>query len=312
MEQHAVDEAAHQQVPPGVKQLGGDAEIARHGAHVARPAVEEGEIVLENLDCAEARSRRRLQDVLTAIRLRTPLARCGRRLLANGERHLRARLRLAQLYPPALLAATVAIAERCRFSLEELRYEYPAELVPPVVATCTSTRPATVEAGAATVMRVGETTVTDAAGTVASSIETTVTVLRDTVAPTVKSVTPGVSYTDSTVLFSEAVTEATADLEELIQLNPARPYFLLMHVRESNTVEKVATILNSLSEPVEVVPLDKFLKLAASAKTYRTRFQQPGDPIDRAARTVTASYLVGCDGARSLGIIETFSASSMP
>ena len=77
------------------------------------------------------RSRRRLQDVLTAIRLRTPLAACGRQLLANGERHLRARLRLAQLYPPELLAETVRIAERCRFSLDELRYEYPAELVPP-------------------------------------------------------------------------------------------------------------------------------------------------------------------------------------
>jgi hypothetical protein len=74
--------------------------------------------------------------------------------------------------------------------------------------------------------------------------------------------------------------EAAADLEELIQLNPKRPYFLLMHVRESNTVEKVATILGSLSEPVEVVPLDVFLKLAASSKTYRTNYQQPGDPID--------------------------------
>jgi hypothetical protein len=74
--------------------------------------------------------------------------------------------------------------------------------------------------------------------------------------------------------------EAAADLEELIQLNPQRPYFLLMHVRESNTVEKVATILGSLSEPVEVVPLDVFLKLAASNKTYRTNYQQSGDPID--------------------------------
>jgi error-prone DNA polymerase len=77
------------------------------------------------------RSRRRLQDVLTAIRLRTPVRDCGRRLQGNGERHLRARMRLAQLYPPALLAETLRIAERCSFSLDELRYEYPAELVPP-------------------------------------------------------------------------------------------------------------------------------------------------------------------------------------
>jgi error-prone DNA polymerase len=77
------------------------------------------------------RSRRRLQDALTAIRLGTPLERCGRALYPNAERHLRARVRLAQIYPPELLAESAAIAERCAFSLEELRYEYPEELVPP-------------------------------------------------------------------------------------------------------------------------------------------------------------------------------------
>jgi error-prone DNA polymerase len=76
------------------------------------------------------RSRRRLQDALTAIRLGTPLERCGRALYPNAERHLRARVRLAQLYPLELLAETLAIAERCAFSLDELRYEYPEELVP--------------------------------------------------------------------------------------------------------------------------------------------------------------------------------------
>lgn len=75
--------------------------------------------------------------------------------------------------------------------------------------------------------------------------------------------------------------EAAADLEELIQLNPQRPYFLLMHVRELNTVEKVSDIFSRLTEQVEVVPLDVFLKLAASAKTYRTNFQKPNDPVDR-------------------------------
>ncbi|HEU4645682.1 MAG TPA: PHP domain-containing protein, partial [Burkholderiales bacterium] len=77
------------------------------------------------------RSRRPLQDTLTAIRLGRPLERCGRSLFPNAERHLRARVRLAQLYPPELLAETVAIAARCDFSLDELRYEYPEELVPP-------------------------------------------------------------------------------------------------------------------------------------------------------------------------------------
>jgi error-prone DNA polymerase len=76
------------------------------------------------------RSRRRLQDALTCDPPRQPVAECGRALYPNGERHLRLRARLAQLYPPALLAETVAIAERCNFSLDELRYEYPQELVP--------------------------------------------------------------------------------------------------------------------------------------------------------------------------------------
>ena len=76
------------------------------------------------------RSRKRLHDVLTAIRLGKPVAQCGQALLPNAERSLRLRMRLAQLYPPELLAESVAIAERCHFSLDELRYEYPAELVP--------------------------------------------------------------------------------------------------------------------------------------------------------------------------------------
>jgi error-prone DNA polymerase len=76
------------------------------------------------------RSRRRLHDVLTAVRLGRPVAQCGQELYPNAERHLRLRMRLAQLYPPELLAETLAIAERCDFSLGSLKYEYPAELVP--------------------------------------------------------------------------------------------------------------------------------------------------------------------------------------
>jgi len=77
------------------------------------------------------RSRRALQDTLTAIRLRTQVADCGRTLHPNAERHLRLRVRLAQIYPPELLAEALRIAERCKFSLDELRYEYPEEIVPP-------------------------------------------------------------------------------------------------------------------------------------------------------------------------------------
>lgn len=76
------------------------------------------------------RERRVLQDVLTAVRLRKPLAAVETELYPNGERHLRTRARLARLYPLALLHETLAVAERCTFSLDELRYEYPEEIVP--------------------------------------------------------------------------------------------------------------------------------------------------------------------------------------
>lgn len=77
------------------------------------------------------RRRRRLQDTLTAIRLRTTVFAAGKALFPNGERHLRTRTRLARLYPPHLLAQSVAIAQRCQFDLGTLGYEYPEEIVPP-------------------------------------------------------------------------------------------------------------------------------------------------------------------------------------
>src|SRR5690606_31719894 len=70
------------------------------------------------------------QDVLTATRLSRPLTACGRELQPNAERHLRSRLRLAASYPSDLLEQTQRVAERCAFSLTELRYQYPAEVVP--------------------------------------------------------------------------------------------------------------------------------------------------------------------------------------
>jgi error-prone DNA polymerase len=75
-------------------------------------------------------ARRPLQDALTAIRHRVTLKEAGRRLYPNGERYLRSREELARLYPPEMLAETSAIAARCHFSLDELSYQYPRELVP--------------------------------------------------------------------------------------------------------------------------------------------------------------------------------------
>jgi error-prone DNA polymerase len=77
------------------------------------------------------RARRRLQDALTAIRLNLAVAAAGAQLYPNGERYLRERARLARLYPRELLEASAALADECHFSLDELRYEYPREIVPP-------------------------------------------------------------------------------------------------------------------------------------------------------------------------------------
>ncbi|HEU4853131.1 MAG TPA: error-prone DNA polymerase [Telluria sp.] len=81
--------------------------------------------------CMHVRSRKPMHDTLCAIRIGKPVAECGYELAQNAEQHLRARLRLANVYPPEALAETIRIAGLCTFSLDELRYEYPDELVPP-------------------------------------------------------------------------------------------------------------------------------------------------------------------------------------
>ena len=74
--------------------------------------------------------RKPLLDTLAAIRLKQPVGELGTQLTPNAERHLRPLETLAGLYPEDMLAETVQIADACHFSLDELRYEYPRELVP--------------------------------------------------------------------------------------------------------------------------------------------------------------------------------------
>ncbi|MGJ7579125.1 error-prone DNA polymerase [Variovorax sp. RHLX14] len=77
------------------------------------------------------RSRKPLQDVITAIREGRPVAECGFALQGNAERHLRSRVRLANLYPPEMLANTLEVMARCRFDPDEIKqhYQYPLELL---------------------------------------------------------------------------------------------------------------------------------------------------------------------------------------
>jgi len=77
-------------------------------------------------------ARRPLQDVLTCIRTHSTLHSAGFRLFANGERHLKPAAEMARLFAchPDAIAHTLELVERCRFSLDELRYEYPVDPVP--------------------------------------------------------------------------------------------------------------------------------------------------------------------------------------
>ena len=76
--------------------------------------------------------RRPLQDVLTAIREGIPVARAGRRLAANAERHLKSGAEMVRLFRghEDAVARTLEIVELCEFSLDELAFEYPDEPVP--------------------------------------------------------------------------------------------------------------------------------------------------------------------------------------
>ncbi|MDA9368420.1 hypothetical protein N9R27_02880, partial [Flavobacteriaceae bacterium] len=114
----------------GVSRLLGNDESRRFRARyqlaktLKLPMVACGDV---QMHCA---SRKPLHDVLTAIHENTSVQRLGKRRLANSQQHLRTLDKLLPLYPPSMIAETLFIAEQCQFSLEELRYEYPEEVVP--------------------------------------------------------------------------------------------------------------------------------------------------------------------------------------
>lgn len=99
--------------------------LLEFAATVGLPTVAAGDVHMH------ARGRRAVQDTLTAIRQQHPLESGTMGLHANGERHLRTLKELQRIYPAFLLATTVEIARRLNFSLDELRYQYPYDLVPP-------------------------------------------------------------------------------------------------------------------------------------------------------------------------------------
>jgi error-prone DNA polymerase len=88
------------------------------------PLVASGDV---HMHCRE---RRAIQDTLTAIREGVTLDQAGFALYANGERYLRSLATLQTVYPDDLLQESTAIAASIDFSLDEIQYEYPHELVP--------------------------------------------------------------------------------------------------------------------------------------------------------------------------------------
>ncbi|RYF40858.1 MAG: PHP domain-containing protein, partial [Comamonadaceae bacterium] len=100
------------------------ARLRQAGEHCGVPLVASGDV------CMHKRSRKPLQDVITAVREGKPVGECGFALQSNGQRHLRYRTHLAQVFSPQLLANTLVVARRCQFTLESIQYNYPMEPVP--------------------------------------------------------------------------------------------------------------------------------------------------------------------------------------
>ena len=115
----------------GVHYLLGNGEVARYlalcrlGAELGLPLVACGDVRMHTAQ------RKPLHDVMTALNHNTSVDRLGLRRLPNAQQHLRTLDQLQGLYPRELMAESARIAARCDFSLDELRYEYPEELVPP-------------------------------------------------------------------------------------------------------------------------------------------------------------------------------------
>ncbi|CCE04801.1 Error-prone DNA polymerase [Bradyrhizobium sp. STM 3843] len=103
------------------------ARLARLAASVKVPLLATNDVLYHHPE------RRPLQDVLTCIREKTTIDAVGRKLEANAERHLKPAHEMARLFRdhPQAIAETMRFADRITFSLDQLKYQYPDEPVPP-------------------------------------------------------------------------------------------------------------------------------------------------------------------------------------
>lgn len=74
--------------------------------------------------------RQPLQHVLHALRTRSTVTKLGLSALKNQERSLKSLPKVRRLYPQQWIAQSLTLANQCNFSLEELKYQYPSELIP--------------------------------------------------------------------------------------------------------------------------------------------------------------------------------------
>ncbi len=81
----------------------------------------------------ETPERRDLQDVLTTIHHKTTLAKAGKLLSFNAERHMKSSGEMARLFQdlPDAIAHTSELADRLQFTLKDLGYQFPSYPVPP-------------------------------------------------------------------------------------------------------------------------------------------------------------------------------------
>ena len=113
--------------------------LQRVSAAAGVPLVAAGDVHMH------VRSRKALQDVITAVHEGKVVGECGLALQPSAERYLRPRVRLGGIYPSELLANTLAVAARCDFSLESIKYQYPLETVPPGMTPAEALRRFTIE-----------------------------------------------------------------------------------------------------------------------------------------------------------------------
>jgi error-prone DNA polymerase len=115
------------------------ATLQRAGAAAGVALVAAGDVHMH------VRSRKALQDVITAVNVGRQVSECGLALQSNAERYLRPRVRLGSIYPEELLANTLVVAARCNFSLESIKYQYPMETVPAGMTPAQALRKFTME-----------------------------------------------------------------------------------------------------------------------------------------------------------------------